>query len=82
MIHQDARILLADVKAGNSLTHECAANRAGWLQVLRGEIAIGEISLSAGDGLMIENMSRLDVTAKQIADLLLFDMSTTVIPMR
>lgn len=73
-IHQDARVLLADVEAGQSLSRDLAG-RAGWLQVLRGGIEVGGMSLSAGDGLAIEETPRLDVTAKDKAFLLLFDMA-------
>lgn len=74
-IHQDARVLLADVRPGQSLDYTLAADRGAWLQVLRGTVRLGDDTLNAGDGAAIEDTSSLNVTAGPPgAELLLFDL--------
>lgn len=74
-IHQDARLLLADLTAGQSLMHEFAAGRHGWLQVLSGEAAIGGQRVESGDGVAISGESHLSLSATSPAQVLLFDLS-------
>jgi redox-sensitive bicupin YhaK (pirin superfamily) len=74
-IRQDARLLLANLEAGQSLSHDLAPGRHAWLQVARGEVTAGGLALSAGDGLAVSAEERLDVTASGHAELLLFDLA-------
>ncbi|MGE3777536.1 MAG: pirin family protein, partial [Pirellulaceae bacterium] len=39
-IHQDARIYLSELAAGQSVSHELAAGRHAWLQILRGAVTL------------------------------------------
>jgi redox-sensitive bicupin YhaK (pirin superfamily) len=74
-IHQDARLYLAELSAGKSLTHTIDAGRLAWLQVLRGAVRFDNEQLTAGDGAAISDQSPLQVTAEAPAELLLFDLA-------
>ncbi len=74
-IQQDARIYLGCADAGQELRHQLDAGRHAWLQVLRGEIKLGENSLHAGDGAAISDEAGLQLTGVQPAEIMLFDLS-------
>jgi len=73
-IHQNARVLLADSAKGRSLDYDLLPDRHAWLQVLEGEIAVGGLAMSTGDGVAISEESKLSIATKTDAKLLLIDM--------
>ncbi|ADB16290.1 Pirin domain protein [Pirellula staleyi DSM 6068] len=83
-IHQHAEVYLAKLHEGDHVSHGVASGRAAWLQVIEGNVtaqAQGEISsekspvsLAAGDGLAIEDVTQLSVTSTADAFVLLFDL--------
>ncbi|MDB5341478.1 MAG: Pirin-related protein [Planctomycetaceae bacterium] len=75
VIHQDAALFLAGLKAGETLTRPFASGRHGWLQVLRGRVTAEGLELVAGDALALSNEEQLTVTANAGAELLLFDLA-------
>ncbi len=74
-IHQDARIYLSTLEAGNQLAHEIAPGRHAWLQVLRGSLTAGGKTLQASDGLAVSDESELKMEAHEDAEILLFDLA-------
>lgn len=74
-IHQDAKIFLSKVPNGVAVEHELSANRAAWLQVLRGRISLNGNSLSAGDGVAIESEPAFSFRADHDAEIMLFDLA-------
>jgi len=74
-IHQDARIYLANLAGGTSLDHPFAAGRHGWLQVLQGKAQIDDHSMEAGDGMAISDEKSLQVSSRDGAELMLFDLA-------
>ncbi len=74
-IHQDARIHLANLAAGESLDRQLHAGRHAWLQVLRGDAQVDSLSLAAGDGLAISDEPDLRVSTQQGTELMLFDLA-------
>jgi redox-sensitive bicupin YhaK (pirin superfamily) len=72
-IHQDVR-LYASLLDGQSVTHDFAPNRYGWLQVARGIVDLNGRKLKEGDGAAIadERGVRIDGTG---AEILLFDLN-------
>lgn len=48
-IRQDTRILNAELKTSHSLELPASMNRKGWLQVLDGEVTVGDLHLKRGD---------------------------------
>ncbi len=74
-IHQDADLLLAQLEAGQRVTHRLRGGRHAWLQVIRGPVSLNDAPLKAGDGAAAENESILEVAALNPAEVLLFDLS-------
>jgi redox-sensitive bicupin YhaK (pirin superfamily) len=73
-IHQDARLYLAALLPGESVTHPIERGRAAWLQVLRGSVNVLGNDLSAGDGVAVTDESALSVQASVGSEVLLFDL--------
>jgi len=74
-IQQDARIYLSLLDRQTSLQYEFAPQRHGWLQVVRGNVKLNEQELHAGDGVAISSEPRVDITATDDAETLLFDLA-------
>jgi redox-sensitive bicupin YhaK (pirin superfamily) len=75
MIHQDARIFLANLSPGASVTHTIAPGRHAWLQVLRGSVKLPAVTLEAGDGAAATDEPFLTITAGAAAEIMLFDLA-------
>lgn len=74
-IHQDADLYASVMEAGTELTHEFAAGRRGWLQVVTGEVQVCDQRLAAGDGAAIRDTNALKLIADSETELLLFDLA-------
>jgi quercetin 2,3-dioxygenase len=74
-IHQDVNLFAARLAAGERLDHVSASGRKLWLQVARGSVETDGDLLSAGDGAAWSDASSIQVSAKQDAEVLLFDMT-------
>src|SRR5262245_49472160 len=74
-IQQDARILLANLAAGQELSYDIPAGRHAWLQVLRGSLAANGISLAESDAAALSDEPRLQLLATSPAEVMLFDLS-------
>jgi quercetin 2,3-dioxygenase len=74
-LHQDARIFVANLAAGESVTHDIAAGRGVWLQVARGIAALDGVELREGDGAAVEASDRIAIEADTDTELLLFDLA-------
>jgi redox-sensitive bicupin YhaK (pirin superfamily) len=76
VIHQDARLYLATLAAGQEVRHELKAGRHAWLQVLRGAVEVGALNLSGGDGLAVSEEPGLAITGRAAdSEVLLFDLA-------
>lgn len=74
-IHQDAAIYGAVLDAGDRVDHQLAAGRHAWVQVITGEVELGEVSLSEGDGAALSDEETVAIEAVEEAELLLFDLA-------
>ncbi len=74
-IHQDADIYRVRITAGNSITHEVAAGRGAWFQLIKGVVSVNGTRLESGDALSTEDSGTLTVTATEDAEALLFDLA-------
>ena len=74
-IRQDARLYLATLKDGELVAHTLHPGRHAWLQVLRGDVALNGQPLSAGGGAAVSQEGRLEVAARQDAEVMLFDLA-------
>ena len=73
-IRQDARILNTELDAGQSLDLPSSENRKGWLQVVDGEVEVGDLSLKRGDGLALEDEAAQAISSQSGVELLYFDL--------
>jgi len=74
-IAADARLLLAQLSPGKSITVPAEAGRKYWLQIAKGSVTYGDQKLSQGDGLGISGEPARDITASEDSELLLFDLA-------
>jgi redox-sensitive bicupin YhaK (pirin superfamily) len=74
-IHQDARLYLASLSPGHSVSHEITPGRAAWLQVLRGNVNVSGNALTAGDAVAVTDEPTLAVHASGDSEVLLFDLA-------
>ncbi len=73
-IHQDARVYAALVDGAETLTHELASGRRGYVHVARGSVHVNGTALDAGDAAMITGEPRVTVERGNAAEVLLFDL--------
>ncbi len=74
-INQDARIYLSDLAGGNEIDYELHADRHAWLQVLRGSVTLNNHKLETSDGAAVSEELRLNITATEPAEIMLFDLA-------
>jgi quercetin 2,3-dioxygenase len=72
-IDQDARLYVADVDEGQSVSRTIDAGRYGWLQVVRGVVELDGGELREGDGVGVVDERSVDIAARSSAELLWFD---------
>ena len=75
LIHQDATLLLADLQPQSSIHCEVMPGRAAWFQILRGSASVFGESVSAGDGVVVEDANRLEISSDTGAEILWFDLA-------
>jgi redox-sensitive bicupin YhaK (pirin superfamily) len=75
MIHQDAKIFLADLGAGYSLSRPVSGNRHIWLQVLRGSLTVNDQPLQTSDAIAASDESMLTIQSDSDAEVMLFDLA-------
>jgi redox-sensitive bicupin YhaK (pirin superfamily) len=72
---QDAEIWAAKLDPANEAIHTLRPGRKAWLQVVKGEVTIGEEKLSAGDAAALTDMTQIQVRSRTAAEVLLFDLA-------
>ncbi len=73
-IRQDAVVSVADLTPGTTLEEPLDSTRRTWLQVLRGQVEVGDWTMTAGDGLGLSRSESLRVTAVAPSEVLRFDL--------
>lgn len=74
-VHQDVRLYLGSLPAGEALTHHLEDNRHAWVQVIRGAVTLNTTPLSAGDGAAVSTETALQIRATDAAEILVFDLA-------
>jgi quercetin 2,3-dioxygenase len=75
VIRQDAKLYVARLDAGKSLSLEMAPNKKYWLQLARGKITLNKQALEAGDAAGFDNEpGSVDATAADDAEFLFFEL--------
>lgn len=75
LIHQDARIYLSQLDAGQVITQVLPEGRHAWLQVLRGGVALNGVPLETSDGAAVSEETLLTIQANSDAEIMLFDLA-------
>ena len=73
-IHQDVGLYATVLANGETVSHELAPGRKGWVQVAHGDVRLNDSQLGAGDGVAIEGPATLTLTGISDTEVLLFDM--------
>lgn len=74
-IHQDASIFAGLFAKGDRVRHDLAPGRHAWLQVVRGDVRLGEHELREGDGAALSEEPVVELEARGDAEVLLFDLA-------
>ena len=75
-IHQDARLYVTNLAAGDHVQHTVAAGRHAWIHVARGEVTLGDTVLHAGDAARTSAAGTLDLRGLPAgAEVLVFDLA-------
>jgi redox-sensitive bicupin YhaK (pirin superfamily) len=74
-IQQDALMFSAMLDRGQHVIHELSGGRGAWLQLLHGEVRLGDLILVAGDGAGLIGERAVSFTARADSELLLLDLS-------
>lgn len=74
-IHQDVRVYSSVLLSGHHLIHEMAEGRGAWLHVVRGKVSLRGHELRAGDGAAVDGEAAVAFTAREPAEVLLFDLA-------
>jgi quercetin 2,3-dioxygenase len=73
--HQDLNIYAAIISPQSEIAYTIADNRYIWVQVARGAIILGDLTLSAGDAVAIQSAQTIHLLGKDEAEVLIFDLS-------
>ncbi|HKO99273.1 MAG TPA: pirin family protein [Pyrinomonadaceae bacterium] len=74
-IHQEADVYSTRLEAGQTVSHQLGEKRKAWLQVARGRVTLNGVELDQGDGAAISDESKLEISGREAAEVLLFDMA-------
>lgn len=75
LIYQDANVLIGQPRQGAEFSYEAGAGRAVFLQIISGEVQIGEQVLREGDALGTDERIELVIRASEDSELILFDLA-------
>jgi len=75
LIHSDARVLGATIKAGETVTYATRADRHSYLVPATGRIRIGDVVAAARDGVAITGLTDITITALEDSELVLVDVA-------
>lgn len=73
-LQADARVYSALLERGRHLVHDLALGRGAWLQVVAGELTLGDNVLFTGDGASVSGERPLSFTARAETEVLLVDL--------
>jgi quercetin 2,3-dioxygenase len=77
VINQDTRVHVADLGAGDRVTHTLPAGRHAWVQVVRGAVTLNGQPLREGDGARVSDETTLALAGDGTGggEVLLFDLA-------
>ena len=79
-VRDDIRVYSAILEPGHHLAHALSPGRSGWLHVVQGEVSLGRLVLSTGDGVGVTAERSLSLTAIEESEVLLLDLTGDLAP--
>jgi redox-sensitive bicupin YhaK (pirin superfamily) len=79
-LHQDTVLYSAMLAPGKHVVHELKEGRSAWLHLVEGELTLGDLVLSRGDGAGLTAERTVSLTARVETEILLVDMGTDRLP--
>jgi redox-sensitive bicupin YhaK (pirin superfamily) len=73
-VHQDAFLYSAILAPGKHVVHELVSGRSAWLHLVEGEVTLGDVTLSTGDGAGHTAERAVSLTAREETEILLVDL--------
>ena len=73
-LHQDALLYSALLGPGKHVVHELREGRSAWVHLVEGEITLGDLVLSSGDGAGLTAERAVSLTAREETEILLVDL--------
>ncbi len=74
-IHQDAAILAATLKPGETATHLLTEGRGAYLVAATGAFTVNGLQVSARDGIAAAGKEQLEIVAQELTELLVADVA-------
>jgi quercetin 2,3-dioxygenase len=74
-LHEDARVYVANLAAGERVAYNIEPGRGVWVQVARGIVGLNGTELREGDGAALEDEKNATIEAETDAEILLFDLA-------
>ena len=76
-INQDAHMFVAELAKGVEVPYSLSAERAAWVHVVRGTVAVNGIELQTGDAAAVSGEEKLALTGvdSEPSEILLFDLA-------
>ena len=73
-IHQDAVVYSTLLDPGQHVVHQLTPGRTAWLHLVVGEVALGDVVLTTGDGAGLTGEHAVSLTAREESEILLLDL--------
>jgi len=73
-VHQDALMCSALLEPGQHVVHELPPGRIAWLHLVEGEVTLGDLVLTTGDGAGAKAEHAVSLTAQSETEILLIDL--------
>ena len=74
-IHQDVKLNVAVLAAGEKISYTLAEGRYAWVQMARGAVSLNGTLLQQGDGAAVSDEHALTMIAQEEPEILLFDLA-------
>jgi hypothetical protein len=75
VVHQDLDLYSSVLDADGTATLPLRPGRAAWVQVVRGEVAVNDTALEAGDGAAVLDETALTLASRSASEVLVFDLA-------
>ena len=74
-LNADVNLYASKLKSDHKVSLTTNSKRGLWVQVIKGSLSVNDQSLHAGDGLALAEIEKLNITATDDSEFLLFDMA-------